>query len=220
MAPPDRVGAVILLEIADPKLLAIEIVRGQVAIAEMHDDQFAVGHGRGAGQIMFRVKGLPAAAMIARRGAVAHRAAPQDRAAFLGNFEKHQIVVGHMAGQEDGIAPDGRRTVSPLGQFALPDHARFFRPGHRESRLAAGTIGIGTAPLRPVFARREVAISTTSRKTSRRMSMVGCLREAGGVAGFVGIAGSRPVACLYRNMGPGRWVVVGEWWVARGRESL
>ena len=58
MSPPDRVIAVILLQVAAPQLLARKIVGGQIAIAEMHDDHFAVGHRRRAGHVLVVVEVL------------------------------------------------------------------------------------------------------------------------------------------------------------------
>ena len=58
--PPDRVLAVVLLEIALPELLAVEIVGRQVAVAEMDDDHLAVGHRRGAGEVVIAVELLVA----------------------------------------------------------------------------------------------------------------------------------------------------------------
>jgi len=61
VSPPDRVVAVIGLQIAMPKLLPLGIVSRQIAVAEMNDHHPAVGHRRGAGNVLQVVEPLLAA---------------------------------------------------------------------------------------------------------------------------------------------------------------
>src|SRR5262249_55419631 len=52
VAPPDGVGAKVLLQIAQPEPFAGEVVGGEVAVAEVDRDALAVGHRRRAGQVV------------------------------------------------------------------------------------------------------------------------------------------------------------------------
>src|SRR5262249_46652523 len=109
MAPPDRVAAVVLLEIAEPELFAGEIVGRQVAVAEVADDDLAVGHRGGAGHVLNRVEDLLAPAIALawhRRGA--NLARPLDLSRAEIDFEKLQLLA-FLSGEKRDIAPDGRR---------------------------------------------------------------------------------------------------------------
>ena len=58
MSPPDGEVAIFFLHIQLPELVAIEIIGGQVAVAEMDEDHFAIGRAGGAGQVVFGMEEL------------------------------------------------------------------------------------------------------------------------------------------------------------------
>ncbi len=159
MAPPDRVSAVVRLQIALPKFLAGEIKHRQIAIAEMKDDILAVGGWRRASHILHGVKHLLAALVVlfdAQRHAAwlarADRARPFDGARAA--IEPHgQQVFVFLAGDKEGVFPDGGRAIAPLGQFGLPSDADFFVPGDRKIGLLASAVTARAAPGRPIFGR-------------------------------------------------------------------
>ena len=128
VAPPDGVRPMFLLKIAQPKLFSGEIVGGQVAVAEMDEDQFAVGDGRGTGHVVEVVKRVQRAfGAAAPHGAGADLARPFDGAVGLANFEEQELFA-LLSGQEDGIAPDGRGAGALIGQRTFPGDAGVLAP--------------------------------------------------------------------------------------------
>src|SRR5262249_32566283 len=130
VAPPDGVGAVLLLQIVLPKLFAGEVIGGQVAIAEVDDDSFAVGHRRWAGQVVQAMKPLVTSAfawLAPYRRAGADLLSPGDAARRLVNPQQQELVVV-LGSQEEGVTPDRRRACSLPGQRALPDDVGLLVP--------------------------------------------------------------------------------------------
>ena len=142
----------VALQILAPELLAFEVVGGQFAIAEVSDDDLAIGHWGRAGVVVQLVKLLfGAAGAGARRFRYAGFARPDALSIGLVELQQQQLLI-LLRGYEDGVAPDGRRAGAPRRQFDLPGHVAFFAPDQRQALLFAGTIAARPAPLGPVFA--------------------------------------------------------------------
>ena len=151
VAPPDRVRAVVLLQIAAPALLAGKVVGRQIAVAEMHDHRLAVGDRRRAGEIMKLMKNLLLAlGPGAGRGRLADGLRPFDGAGVARQPRDQQFLV-MLRGDKHGVAPDRGRAAAPLGQRRLPNQFRFGGPGHRQSGFQAGAVAARSAPLRPIL---------------------------------------------------------------------
>src|SRR5262249_59870882 len=107
---------------AEPELFAVEVVGGEVAVAEVGEDAAAVGHRRRAGHVLQRVELLLPAGGLAFRPRRADGLRPLDLAAGPVDAQQQQVVV-FLTGDEDGVGPDGGRTATRAGQRALPDDA-------------------------------------------------------------------------------------------------
>ncbi len=86
----------------------------------------------------------------ARRLAAADFLGPDERAGFLIDPQKQQLVFGCVRGDEDRIAPDCGRAGAPLGQRTFPDNAAILVPDDRQLFLRADPRSFRPAPLRPV----------------------------------------------------------------------
>src|SRR5438552_14859645 len=100
MAPPDGVGAVLILQVVAPKALTIEVVGGQNTVAIVNDDPLAIRDGRWAGHVVEAVKLLfaPFCGVLllkrhAPRRARAHLASPADGPRCLAEAMDQEVLA-------------------------------------------------------------------------------------------------------------------------------
>src|SRR5262249_17660499 len=127
VAPPDGVGAVVFLQVPQPELLAVEVVGGEVAVAEVDKDAAAVGYRRRAGHVLQLVEFLLAARGLAFGPGRADGLRPLHLAAGPVEAEQQQVVL-LLAGDEDRLAPDGGGAATRAGQRTLPGDAGLLAP--------------------------------------------------------------------------------------------
>ena len=111
VAPVQAEATVVLLDVAHPELVALEVERFQEAGAGHHPDRRAVGDRRGRRHVLL--------ALLVVAGA--ERPLPQDVA--VGSVDRPQrqlVAVGFGDIEEDRVTPDDRRRAAPLRQRQLP----------------------------------------------------------------------------------------------------
>ena len=144
VAPVQTEAAVVLLDIALPELIALEVERLQNSGAGHHPDRLAVGHRRGRRHVLLALHVVPAAQEFL----------PQDRALlFVDGPEVQVAAIGFGDVKENRIAPDDRGCAAQIRQRKLPGDILVGIPAHGKVLLMAHAVEIRTAPLRPVLGR-------------------------------------------------------------------
>src|SRR5207248_3212879 len=123
-------------------------VGGQIAVAEMGDDDLPVGNrrrARGAVKLMNLLR--MAFRTIPFGCAAADLLCPENLAFSLIDFEQQQFVVGCVRREKDGVGGNDWRAGAPFGQWALPDDASLLVPDDRQAFFAADAGSVWPAPL-------------------------------------------------------------------------
>src|SRR6516165_5171763 len=138
--------AVALLGVETPDDVPLHVAADEIAGAEERVYVLAVGAGTGGGLIPFIILEVLFAGADARL---------PDLLAVCGAQADKDDVIAVLAGDEDAVAPYGRRRAPHPRQRHVPGKVFLHGPMRRQLGFAADAVASRAAPLRPVFGVRQ-----------------------------------------------------------------
>src|SRR6266436_5398690 len=134
--------AVLLLNVARPKLLSSQIIRHQITRREKEDYALPVSRRRGRGEVALLI------AAISLRDVLL----PHNLARGSINTKRHHFLLCLIAGRnEDAILPNCWRRCARSGQIHAPEHVFGLGEFGRQLLFRCRAIEIWPAPLAPVL---------------------------------------------------------------------